>query len=437
MAHSDMTGSRIRERRVALGLRQAELAQKVGISATYLNLIEHNRRRIAGKRLAVLAEILDVDPSVLSQGAEPGLLDDLRAATADHQVPQDELTALAERYAQSAQVIVAQHQRITALEHSVQALSDRVAHDPGLASAMHDLLSTTTAIGSSASILIDTQEIEPEWQARFHRSIHEDSQRLAASIHSLSHSLGANGNRPAPRATPHDEVAAWLAARGHHFPEFERALPMDIDQVISSAPELRTPEARAQARRIATWHFRDSRALSLADLTRAVAVHGLDPLRLAEECNVNLGTVLRRLAALPASRGVDYRAMGLVMCDPSGAFLLRQPISGFNMPRFEAGCPLWPVFQALSRPMQPIRAELEMAGRERERFVCYAVAEPVAPAAYNQAVQLVSVMLIVPMNHGSGLDQDPVLAGSTCRLCPRSYCAMRRENSVLGQGSGE
>ncbi|WP_304951541.1 helix-turn-helix domain-containing protein, partial [Sulfitobacter sp.] len=46
-----LTGSRIRERRVMAGLKQAELAQQSGISASYLNLIEHNRRRIGGKLL--------------------------------------------------------------------------------------------------------------------------------------------------------------------------------------------------------------------------------------------------------------------------------------------------------------------------------------------------------------------------------------------------
>ena len=34
-----MTGLRIRERRRAAGLRQVELAERMGISASYLNLI--------------------------------------------------------------------------------------------------------------------------------------------------------------------------------------------------------------------------------------------------------------------------------------------------------------------------------------------------------------------------------------------------------------
>ena len=58
-----MIGTRIRERRVLNGMRQTELARQAGISPSYLNLIEHNRRRIGGKTLLKLAEALEVEPS--------------------------------------------------------------------------------------------------------------------------------------------------------------------------------------------------------------------------------------------------------------------------------------------------------------------------------------------------------------------------------------
>ena len=51
MSRSTLTGSRIRERRQVLRMKQSDLASHAGISASYLNLIEHNRRRIGGKLL--------------------------------------------------------------------------------------------------------------------------------------------------------------------------------------------------------------------------------------------------------------------------------------------------------------------------------------------------------------------------------------------------
>jgi transcriptional regulator with XRE-family HTH domain len=55
---SALTGTRIRERRILIGMRQAELARAAGISASYLNLIEHNRRRVGEDVLAALARAL-------------------------------------------------------------------------------------------------------------------------------------------------------------------------------------------------------------------------------------------------------------------------------------------------------------------------------------------------------------------------------------------
>ncbi len=74
MAGMASVGIRIRERRVNIGLKQSELAEKVGISASYLNLIEHNRRRIAGRLLLNLADALGVDPVALSEGAQASLV---------------------------------------------------------------------------------------------------------------------------------------------------------------------------------------------------------------------------------------------------------------------------------------------------------------------------------------------------------------------------
>ena len=64
-------------------MRQSELAARVGISPSYLNLIEHNRRRIGGKLLINIATALDVEPSLLAEGAEAALIERLQRAAAE------------------------------------------------------------------------------------------------------------------------------------------------------------------------------------------------------------------------------------------------------------------------------------------------------------------------------------------------------------------
>src|SRR6056297_1376831 len=73
----ELTGSRIRDRRLLIGMKQSALAEAAGISPSYLNLIEHNRRRIGGKLLIELARALGVEPGVLSDGADATIHDTL------------------------------------------------------------------------------------------------------------------------------------------------------------------------------------------------------------------------------------------------------------------------------------------------------------------------------------------------------------------------
>ena len=75
-----LAGSRIREKRLDRGLRQAAVAETVGISPSYLNLIEHNRRRIGGKLLSDIARVLGVEPALLIDGADANMLDHMRHA---------------------------------------------------------------------------------------------------------------------------------------------------------------------------------------------------------------------------------------------------------------------------------------------------------------------------------------------------------------------
>src|SRR5688572_1564269 len=76
-------GLRISSRRRALGISQAALARQAGISASYLNLIERNKRSVGGSLLLRLASELKVEIGALSGEAEHRLIAEVEAALAD------------------------------------------------------------------------------------------------------------------------------------------------------------------------------------------------------------------------------------------------------------------------------------------------------------------------------------------------------------------
>ncbi|QBF32565.1 helix-turn-helix transcriptional regulator [Thalassococcus sp. S3] len=431
MARDTLTGSRIRERRSIAGLRQADLARRVGISASYLNLIEHNRRRIGGKLLVDIAGVLGVEPSMLSEGAEAALIATLREAAADAGTPvaeMDRADEFAGRFPGWAEVLARAHRRIATLERTVETLSDRLTHDPHLAASLHEVLSTATAIRSTASILAETGEIEPQWRDRFHRNLNEDSRRLAESSKALVGYLDESGEDAGRGVAPQEEVEAFVAARDHHFADLERG-EIKADKIVTEAQDLTGKAARQIAKGVLAQYESDAKAMPLEEVAGALGRHGLDPVALADAFGVDLPCVFRRLASLPDA--LVGQTLGLVVCDASGSLIFRKQIEGFALPRFGASCPLWPVFTALSRPGQPLRRRVVQMGRSSAVFECFAIARDVGRPSFERDPQVQSTMLIVPVREAAEEDQPPLSVGSSCRICPAARCAARREPSIL------
>src|SRR5258708_37322170 len=83
MANSVRLGAKIRALRRAQHLSQAQMAAKLAISASYLNLIEHNQRPLTAPLLLKLAALFRIDLSTFSVDDEARLLADLHEAFAD------------------------------------------------------------------------------------------------------------------------------------------------------------------------------------------------------------------------------------------------------------------------------------------------------------------------------------------------------------------
>lgn len=439
-ARGELVGTRIRERRQALGLRQADLARDIGISPSYLNLIEHDRRRIGGKLLLEIARHLQVDVDRLSRGATAALIDGLQAAAARAQGAGDEAETgreraedFATRFPGWAQLVVAQDERIAVLEETVMGLSDRLTHDPFLSESMHEILSAATAIRATASILAETPDIEPTWRERFHDNLFRDSQRLAETSAALLGYFDQMSQERSGFATAPEAVAAFAGGRGWHFPEIEAGQPPE--SVIDGQPMLQGAAERSLAEVFLARYRADAERMPLADFAAAARAVGHAPDALAARFGVDLAAVFRRLASLPAA--AEHPVFGLVSCDGSGTLTLRKPLPGFSVPRFGSACPLWPLYEALTRPAQPLRALIETP--ERIRFIAHAICLPAGPQSFEQPGTVEATMLLQHAGPEIAITAAPGArpVGMSCRVCPRRHCAVRREPSILRPADGD
>ncbi|QYX56050.1 short-chain fatty acyl-CoA regulator family protein [Roseovarius sp. SCSIO 43702] len=425
-----LVGSRIRERRLALGIRQAHLAEEVGISPSYLNLIEHNRRRIAGGLVLHIADALKVEPALLTRGPAAALVGGLREAAkavADEGLDLAAAEEFAERFPGWAELLIRGRREIGRLEQAVEALTDRLSHDPDLAGKLHEVLSVVTAIRSTASILVETPDLETGWLDRFHRNIHQDSRRLAEGAAALVSYLETPPGEHTGTLTPQEEFDAFLDARGHHFPALEQpgAAPAEI---VEGAEELRSDGGRTLALEWLKAYDELASELPLRQMTDMIGRVGVDPVALAGDLGVGLPDVMRRLAHLPEALVGE---LGHVACDGAGAVTQRRPVAGFAVPRGVGACPLWPLYLALGQPGQPLRLAVRQTGRDPRWMTAFAVSEVEPPSGYQMPPLRRAQMLLVPASRPPD-DHEPTLdTGITCRICPRPDCTARREPSIL------
>ena len=411
-------GPLIRERRLSLGLKQAALARDVGISASYLNLIEHDRRRIGGKLLVAIAKALGLDPQVLTRARLDPMTADLQALAKSHHMPVEtaQIDDFATRFPGWAAALTAQAARIADLEQMLGGLDERLTHDPQLSADMTDMLAAISAIRSTASILIASPEIDAGWRRRFDGNIDTESRRLAESSARMAARFEHLARAPLDQATPLEAARALLDSASYHFAQIESRGAEAVSTVLAGADQPLT-------RRMLEVYARDADHMPLAPFDAAARELDYDPAALGTHFAAPLPSVFRRLASLPGA--ADRPDIGLVACDTAGAVVFAKAPRGFDLPRGDAPCPLWPLFDALSQNGQPIRCAVQSA--DDTRFDTFAICEPRGPAQFGTPVTHVAWMLLIARN----TDGTARRVGATCRLCAVRDCAARREPSIL------
>ncbi|MGD8429328.1 MAG: helix-turn-helix domain-containing protein, partial [Ectothiorhodospiraceae bacterium] len=219
-------GHRVRDQRQRLGLTQTALAARVGISPSYLNLIEHNRRSIGGALLRRVAEALELDVQSLSGAEEARLTADLAEVLADPVLAEIPLDAgHAEKLAgspETARAVLALYRAYRDAREQVETLCERVSTDPFLAQVSHQILTLITSIRSIAEIMRDYGDLSDEQRQRFNATLAEESQALTRLTAEMFDFIGGRGaHNPAP--SPAEEVDDVFYDHDGHFPAIEEA----------------------------------------------------------------------------------------------------------------------------------------------------------------------------------------------------------------------
>lgn len=233
-------GFRISNRRKSLKISQAALARLVGISPSYLNLIENNKRDIAGSLLQRVALQLQIDIDQLTGQSEQKLLQDLEEAFADPMLEKlpfrpDERRDLVAQYPASAAAMARLHRAYGGALANADAYADRLRSDPLLSQMLHQILSSITAVRSSAEILEDVPDLDDDERKRFLAAIGRETRALSEVARNLIGQFDTS-SQTRRSVSPAREIDDLIIERENHFPALEDA-----------ATELRTEIERAGA----------------------------------------------------------------------------------------------------------------------------------------------------------------------------------------------
>ena len=218
-------GFRISNRRKSLRISQVSLAACLGISASYLNLIEKNKRDIGGALLNRVAQQLNIDVDELAGRTEQKLLQDLEEAFADPMVESltfqpDERRELVAQYPASAAALARLHRAYTGAVANADAYADRLRSDPLLSQLLHQILSGITAVRSSAEILEDVADLDEAERRQFLAAIGRDARTLSDVARNLIGQFETS-SRSRRSVSPAREIDDLIIERENHFPELE------------------------------------------------------------------------------------------------------------------------------------------------------------------------------------------------------------------------
>lgn len=458
-------GLRIREQRRKLGVKQVDLAERVGVSASYLNLIEANKRRIGGALLNRIGREIGLSADQLDGTAERLLREDLLELAADPEIgggatgaaEADELIARHPAWARAA-ARAWRRQREAAAE--AEAMADRLTHDPALGAAVHGMLTEITALRSTSEILAEGGDMSADQRRRFEQIVFEQSSRLADSGASLAAYFDRTSEERRRRTPASDaeeaierltDISARIEAEAtetlRHAPEAldtgvagagwlerrenaalalgaaiaERILPELLTDAFADEPGDRTEATEARMAEIIALRCADALLLPAATFLTAGGESGWDLAELARAADGDVARAMRRLAALmeegaPRAAHVSVDAAGRVL-SRGGALALTPRSRMFD-------CPVWPVH----RPPRAGYEQTPLRAPDDSRAFAIAWGRPDGMGG--------EMLLIAPEDahrtvYAAIAAGKPANVGPDCRICAHRECAWRREPPVV------
>jgi len=431
-------GKTIRRLRQEQGYTQQGFAQKLGISTSYLNLVEHDQRNVTASLLFKLTDILKVDLAALSGQQEREFEVALREIFSDQAlaiepVPDAEIQALAATPS-AARAVLALHRALAGAREEagggITLPSGRKILLPNeeVRDFFHDHANHFPALEEVAEGIAATLDVVNQG------SSHALAERLRR-VHGLVVSV-----RPLPGALRVFDPASRVLTLSQDLPRESRGFQMafqlalleareEVEKIVQAANP--TSRDAGELLRIGLLNYIAGAVLMpYAATLHTARARRYDVDAIASAFGVSFEQACHRLTTLQrnGARGVPFF---FLRADPAGNVSKRFSAAGFPFMKFGGSCPRWIVHSAFATP-GAIRVQVAQLS-EKETYLCFARAITGRPSRWGEPPPVHVVAMGCDVSHaaemvyadGLNLATAAVGIGLSCRLCERQDCRSR------------
>ena len=443
-------GMRLKRLREERGSSQAAMARELGVSPSYYNQIENNRRPLTVALLVRAAEIFRVDAQYFSDEGDARLIVEMRealsASAPDESISRAELAEVASNLPAVGRALITLHRRYQNAAERAEALATRLG-------AADHAVSEPLALMPYEEVrdyfyrhhnYFDELELAAEAIARETDVEGSDAgARLAerlAQRHGVRVVQERAGETPVPQRR-YDARSRTLHLSPHLLPgqrAFQAATQIGlleagatIDALVAAAPFV-SDEARRLARIGLATYFAGALVMPYAPFLAAAEELAYDIERLEERFGFGFETICHRLSTLqrPSARGVPFF---FVRVDRAGNVSKRQSATAFHFSRVGGTCPLWNVYEAFTQPGQILRQLAKLPDGRVYLWIARTVSR--GAGGYGTPRKTFAIGLGCDVRHAErlaysrGLDlldpDAPTPIGVACKVCERTACPQR------------
>ena len=449
MSEATPLGAKLRAVRRREGLTQTQLADRLGISPSYLNLIEHNRRPLPAPLLVRLAELFHLDLKQFSTSSDARAVADLLEVFGDplfesHDLAAAEVREMASSSPQVAGAVVALYRAYRGTRDAMETLTSKLSE--GGAVGIDSRLPTEEVSDLIQRNMNHFPELE-DGAARLWREGGLEPTNLYGClagylerVHGVRVQIGRAGamRGAVRRFDPERKVLAISEVLRRGSRNFHLAFQIGLLTQGSALdkyardPMLSSGESRALARVALASYFAAAVLMPYDAFLEAATLERCDLELLGHRFRASYEQVAHRLTTLrrPGAEGVPFH---MVRIDIAGNISKHFSASGLRFARFSGACPRLNVFTAFLTPGM-IRTQLSQMPDGATYFW---VARTVrgqgggyhAPRTVHALALGCEVAHARKLVYADGMDlasrEAVVPVGLTCRLCERMDCEQR------------